>query len=362
MSEDLVISSTTDTAAQMKAALQRGLEPPKADEVLAVVDDGPAVEEEVEKPAEKEEEQPPVKTAEEKVAEEKASADEKKSRLDKRIDKLTWEREEEKRRREASDARIAELEAKLAEKPKIEEKVEKVVVKPLPKPKLDDFDTTEAYNEAVTDWKIAGMRAEVAAEAEAKAQKRVDDALAAETKKREDAEQAVELEQQQQRFNAQRVKAIERYPDFEETLEANKKMPLTGVMAQNIMTSDVSHDMTYYLWKHPEEATRLVALGETPAAIREMGRFEGLIRATIQDDEPEPEPGAEGAVETKPAVRQSAAERQAARASELPAPIKPVGGRAVTTVDESRDTSPFMDPQWKARRNKEEAERRRNRR
>lgn len=87
-------------------------------------------------------------------------------------------------------------------------------------------------------------------------------------------------------------------PDFQ-AVAGNPALPITEVMAEQIMDSDVGPQVQYYLGKNPREASRIAAL--SPAQqIREIGRLEARV--------------------STPAPK---------RITQAPAPIKPVAGNRV---------------------------------
>lgn len=85
-------------------------------------------------------------------------------------------------------------------------------------------------------------------------------------------------------------------PDFQ-AVAANPALPITEVMAEQIMDSDVGPQVQYFLGKNPREAARIAAL--SPAQqIREIGRIEAKV--------------------SMPAPK---------RVTQAPEPIKPVAGK-----------------------------------
>lgn len=179
----------------------------------------------------------------------------------------------------AKDARIAELEAKLAgNEPK-------TVETPSDKPKLDDFETYDQYTEALTDWKF-DQRAK---EQESKSR---EEALRNEAKKRMET------------YGAKADEFAKDNPDFDEVVSESDAF--TPIMVQAIQDSDLGPQVAYYLAKNPDEAEKLKGLG-----VVAMNRALGRIEAKLETNE------------AKPAVRTTNA----------PPPIKPVSRSASTTVD-----------------------------
>lgn len=374
-SNDLVVASTTDTADEMRAALAHGIEPPEDTAILSTIDDEPAeevkpepVEEEkpveeppvekpvakkaAEKPAEKPEEKPKVKAEAPKRTDFEdddtyleAAAN---FKAQKRIAKLTYEREEEKRQRVAAEGRVAELSkpkpaaVKVEEKPVVEVKPEPVV----PKPKAEDFATHEDWLEALSAW-----------QAETVTKKAVDAALAAERAKNEEKEQAAVIAEQQRVYADSKAEAQARYEDFDAVIKAADEMPVTGVMNYVMLTSPVGHDIAYYLASNRAEAQRIYDL-QGPDQIRAMGELEGQLKlqvATVADvglegDDDEVDEATGEPIVAKPKPK---------AVTKTPDPITPVGGRK--TIGQVRDED-MSTRDWIEKRNREEAARKKFRR
>lgn len=157
----------------------------------------------------------------------------------------------------------------------------------------EDFDDYETYIEA---------RAVHAAKAE---------------RAREDSEriqQAAKWSQdtQQKEFDA-RVAQIEeagtaKYPDFKDALQ--NEIPLNNAMAHAVVEADNGEDLVYYLLKNPKEAERISTLSPVQTAIA-IGRLSRDIES--------------GATKLK-------------KVSSAPAPIEPVGTKAVKTSSLPLDT------------------------
>jgi hypothetical protein len=197
-----------------------------------------------------------------------------------RIDKLTREKRE-------LEARIAALEAKLAGgagtgAPPGEAEHQARPAEAPGKPRPEDFDTYEAYTEALTDWKLEQRERERA---------------------RQDAERRV-FESWMERIDAAR----KAHPDFDEVVDSDT--PVSAAMQQAILESDQGAEIAYWLGKHPEEAERISKLPPI-AAIREIGRIEALLSSK---KEPSPKPKA--------------------TITRAPKPVTPVsGGKASLTGD-----------------------------
>ena len=168
------------------------------------------------------------------------------------------------------------------------------IVKAAPTASVDQFESPEAYAEALAYQKAEELLA-----------------------KREAAKQQSQvLESYQEREEAAR----EKYDDFEQ-VAYNPKLPITNVMAETIQSSDIGPELAYYLGTNPKDAERISRM--TPLAqAKEIGKIEAKLAA-------------------EPPVK---------RTTSAPAPISPVtarssGSPAFDTTD-PRSTKTMTDSQW----------------
>ncbi len=123
------------------------------------------------------------------------------------------------------------------------------------KPKLEDYQTLEAYQEALTDWKL-DQRERSQKEAAAKAA----------------AEETVRKEQDSW---AKREKAAQKaHDDYDDVIDAVQIPAGPGVLAarQAILEDDHGAELLYYLGKHPKELARIAGLSPASAAMA-IGRL-----------------------------------------------------------------------------------------
>lgn len=356
MSDELIISSTTDTPEQMQAALDHGVKPP-SDEVLSTEgadDEKPPVEEKAtEEAVEEKDDKPPVeKKDEDEKPPQKAKVDEKDedgelgARAKKRIARLVAEREEQRRRADAAEARAKEVED--AKKPASDDKKSEDVAPDAewktanPEPKQDDFEDYESFAKVWTTWEVGRQRHITVTEAEKAGAAAAAKTLADHAAKEQSDKEAAESTERFQRFEETREEAKGRYEDFETVIAGAKDMPLSPEMQFVIMDSPVGHDVAYWLATHPDEAAELSEL-KGAAAAREMGRLERTIELQVEGGKPQ--------IENEKPVKKAAA-------TKTPAPIEPVGGRSVVATTDLSEMS-YQD--FKTIRNRSE-EARRNRR
>jgi hypothetical protein len=165
---------------------------------------------------------------------------------------------------------------------------------PAEPPAPEQFDTTEAYAEALASRKAEELLA-----------------------KRDEARQQAELlEAYQDREEEARAK----YDDFEQ-VAYNPRLPITTVMAQAIQASDIGPELAYYLGSNPKEAERISRM----SAILQAKEI-GTVEAKLTSDPP-----------TK-------------KTSSAPAPISPVtsrstGGAGYDTTD-PRSIKSMSTSEW----------------
>lgn len=199
----------------------------------------------------------------------------KKSRGDKRFDKLTKEKTALESERDLWKKQA--LEGKPATEPAVKTKVEsegKV------KPKADDFNTHDEYVEALTDWKLDEKLAKIDAEAK-------------ETERKESAKKLDE------KWNQQKEDARSRYDDFDDVME-NEEIMVPAVVADTFLNSEVGADVAYWWGTNPDKVKDLIKLSPTALA-REMGKIEDrILRQQNVESETEERANSKSQVKPKP--------------------------------------------------------------
>ena len=171
---------------------------------------------------------------------------------------------------------------------------EQQTLRAAPTASVDQFESPEAYAEALAYQKAEELIA-----------------------KREAAkQQSAVLESYQEREEVARDK----YDDFQQ-VAYNPNLPITNVMAETIQSSDIGPELAYYLGSNPKEADRISRMTPLSQA-KEIGRIEAKLAAD-------------------PPVK---------RTTSAPAPISPVtarssGAPAYDTTD-PRSTKTMTDSQW----------------
>lgn len=130
---------------------------------------------------------------------------------------------------------------------------------PTGKPKLADFQTLEAYQEALTDWKMD--QREQARQQQEAAQK---------------AQQAAE---QLQKDWANREKAARAaHADYDDIIDSVRAPEGPGVLAgrQAMLEDEYGAEILYYLGTHPAELKRIAALSPV-GAVKEIGKLSAIL-------------------------------------------------------------------------------------
>lgn len=196
----------------------------------------------------------------------------------------------------------ARLKEELAEANRRAEEAEEKAAAPAeptrPKPKEDDFDSFADYTEALVDWK--DEQKEVAREAKAtkKAQQKEADAA-----RLEDEDKFAELVED---FK-------EDHDDYDEIC-FDDDLPISPVMIEAIIGSDMGPQILYHLGNNPKEAARIAKLRPI-GQIREIGKLEGKLSPPTKNTQ-----------------------------TKAPKPVKSVGSRndAVTGPSDSDDTKTWI--------------------
>jgi hypothetical protein len=171
---------------------------------------------------------------------------------------------------------------------------ESQIVKAAPTASVDQFESPEAYAEALAYQKAEELIA-----------------------KREAAkQQSAVLES----YHDLEEEARTKYDDFEQ-VAYNPKLPITNVMAETIQSSDVGPELAYYLGSNPKEADRISRMSPLSQA-KEIGKIEAKLVSA-------------------PPVRKT---------TSAPAPISPVTARSAgaTTLDttDPRSIKSMTTSQW----------------
>jgi hypothetical protein len=168
------------------------------------------------------------------------------------------------------------------------------IVKAAPTASVDQFESPEAYAEALAYQKAEELIA-----------------------KREAAkQQSAVLES----YHDLEEEARTKYDDFEQ-VAYNPKLPITNVMAETIQSSDIGPELAYYLGSNPKEADRISRMSPLGQA-KEIGKIEAKL------------------AESPPVKKTTSA----------PAPISPVTARSAgaTTLDttDPRSIKSMTASQW----------------
>ncbi len=164
----------------------------------------------------------------------------------KRINKITYQREEEKRR---ADALQEKLDAAL-KTPKVET--------PQGKPNIDDFDTDAEFYDSLTDWKLEQRDATAAA-------------------KRQESETQRTQDESESAFKDSVVKVnesgVKKYADYEEIVFSLPPDVLDNNLAAALFETEAPEEIAYHLGKNPKAAARISKLSPVKKAI-ELGKIE----------------------------------------------------------------------------------------
>ena len=127
------------------------------------------------------------------------------------------------------------------------------------KPRLEQFETLEAYQEALTDWHVTKREEQRQADANAKAAA--------------DAQQKLQTE-----WDSRQKAARKAHADYDDVIEATAAPEGPGVVAarQAMLEDDAGAEILYHLATHPDDLKRIAAL-QPIAAVREIGRLSAMF-------------------------------------------------------------------------------------
>lgn len=216
--------------------------------------------------------------------------------VQKRLDELTRQREDEKRARIATEQRLERtlklLEQAMAGKPaQAEVKGDDGDAEPA-EPDVAKYTEQEAYNRdyrqylrSLSAWSGRQEAKRIQREASEQTQKQ---------RQEEAARKAAET------YHARVAKAREKYPDYDDKVYS-ESVPFTRPMADAISESEFGPDVAYHLASNPEEFSRIAALPPR-SQIMELGYLTHQFRQAAKPDAPKPQ------------------------VSQAPKPIRPIGG------------------------------------
>jgi DNA repair exonuclease SbcCD ATPase subunit len=231
---------------------------------------------------------------EEEVEETESNADEsekddkpkKKKGWSKRVEKLVAQREAERRRAEALEARLAALEVASGPKKSDSEPAKTAqAATDSGEPNPDDFTTHAEYVKAVTKWTI--QQEQKAAKAEAEKQKLL-----------------TQQEQAQKSYQEKLKSFIEKTDDFDDVVSEVSDISPSIAVQELIMSSDMGPQLVYELAKNRAEFERINSLSYGAVA-RELGKLEAKLEARASEQTKKPEPK---------------------KLTQAPKPLDPVGG------------------------------------
>jgi hypothetical protein len=194
--------------------------------------------------------------------------------VQRRIDRLTRQREEARRESAAIKARLEMLEQGY-QRPVREP--EPVPLSQQPEPREEDYPSQQEWFSAVRAWDKAQLKQELARESHARRQQE-------------------EQRQQQTRLVEQAQAARQKYADFDTVLDRLSGVYTAPALDACVQESELGAELTYYLAQHPEDIQRLNQVAQTrPLAMaREIGKLEMRLSSptngTSRPTPPTPKP------------------------------------------------------------------------
>ena len=274
------------------------LEVTSDDEPAETTEDGDEKKEESEKePGEKKpaDESKDVKPKDDVKEEKKEKTPAKKAaapdKVQTRINKITREKYDEKRRADKFEKENSELKKRLRDSADAKElaDIEKQ------KPNLEDFDTEAEYYEKLGRW---GAKMELQ-------EQKAADVVKPDTKEKDEPEDPIKSVMEL---------GVETYPDFDEVVR-NPEVLITEAIFNAVQDSEHAVDILYHLGQNKEDTNRIAAMKSPTAIAREIGRIE-----TLFDD------GEVNEVITHETDEDMEDKIKKKNLSNAPKPVKPLGG------------------------------------
>lgn len=241
--------------------------------------------------------------------------------VQKRLDELVRQREDERRAREAAESRLDRALAaveRLTGKPAAEAKQDIEQDDPEPvRPVKAQFPSDDAFEAARDDYTENKARWIARREVQATIAER--ERLVVEAKAQEEQSRVRDT------YRGRVEKVVEKYPDYHEVAES-PTVSITIPMAHAIMQSDFGPDLQYHLGKNPAEAERISKL-PVPAQLLALGRLEATFAvASAKAETPAEVPAAPAAPAPK-------------AVSSAPPPTKPVKAGNAEAVKDPQEMS-----------------------
>jgi len=238
--------------------------------------------------------------------------------VQKRINKITFEKHEAVRRADYAEAQLKERNKALRKVTSEKAKAE-IAGK---KPKEDDFESEAEFYEALGRWTTRSEMLEIESE---RSTETTTDTSPAPT---EDLPPEVQ---------AMLKMGSETYDDFDDAVAKAQTLP-QSIVDEVMETKEIAHDIIYYLAKNQDEAVRIAGL--SPKAItREIGKIEaGLSAPTTKTETPGKKDPTEESVSSAPSQETDKPPNKK-RTTNAPPPITPITPGATTATPDQANLS-----------------------
>lgn len=168
---------------------------------------------------------------------------------------------------QAMNARLAEENRQLTERfNALEQKLDPVINPPPPRPSRDDFESEEAYEDALLDWRDASKTPSPAGAPQGQ--------MAGQYGQQPAPQEPVDPVTPEVRKNweSQIDSASDKYDDFDDAIISIPREAMTDTMTYTIMESEQGGEVAYFLGKNHAEADRIAGL--SPASqVREIDKL-----------------------------------------------------------------------------------------
>lgn len=137
------------------------------------------------------------------------------------------------------------------------------------KPDVNQFDSYDAYLDALADWKV-------------------EERLQAIERERTEASQRETRSQAEMKFRAREASFTESHPDYGSVV-GNPALPITEDMYNAALSSEKGPEILYHLGQNPELAAQVAGMSTVQQAM-ELGRIEATLSRPARNQTKAPEP------------------------------------------------------------------------
>lgn len=208
------------------------------------------------------------------------------SRLQKRIDQLTFEKNEDRRAREAAEAKLADFQRQQQLHQQFSQLDSQA-------PQIDRFQSLHEYQMAMSNW--TAQRAAMAATAQWE-QRYAQEQAQRQAMTHQAMAQQVQVMRENAVIEEKLTAGTKKYPDLIQVVNNPELPPIRSnpVLLQALLSADNPADIAYYAAKNPAEYERLLSIRDPVQATREVMKLDAKFSGSGSTSAPPPPPNRNG--------------------------------------------------------------------